>query len=132
MIWMRFDIRNERNREILILLLTGFSCKNILWEQIAELMPKWWGDQLYCDTDQAIKKPCKEVLPQTDSFICAGLHAMKNSLEVGEYDLAYDLADLMHVFPDIAMRGNNKDFKRYQKTYVYKFEKKWKRGILKK
>ena len=44
---------------------------------------------------------------------------MEEYLATNAYDAAYDIADLLHVLPDIVIRGNEKQLKRYWKVYVY-------------
>ena len=43
--------------------------------------------------------------------------------------MAYDIADMLHVLPEIVIANQKKRLKQYWKIYVKPFHKKWKCNI---
>ena len=49
--------------------------------------------------------------------------------QIQEYKMAYDIADMLHVLPEIVIANQKKRLKQYWKIYVKPFHKKWKCNI---
>ena len=85
-------------------------------------MPKWKG--------QLILKECdmQEIMlnRQLKEFIIRALEFMKEHLLHQNYETAYDIADMLHVLPEIVVDNKKKELKLYWKGYVKPFQKKWK------
>lgn len=91
---------------------------------IVKIMPDWRARLKYEESEYYFIQ--KEVI----EFMKTAIHIMKDSLNTDRFDIAYDIADMLHVLPDIIIQRNKKQLKRcwrsYWKVYVEPLYKKWK------
>ena len=85
-------------------------------------MPDWKG-QLMDEEDEwqelALDMQLKE-------FIIRALELVKKYMLIQEYEIAYDIVDMLHGLPEIIIADNEKGLKQYWKNYVRPFQRKWK------
>lgn len=126
MVFMRSDIKNEENKYILEILIQAFDGKlnnQEMCEALAIRRPDWKTQLKYEEnTDHLISE-------KMTGFVRMALGMMEAYLVTNAFDAAYDIADLLHVLPDVVIQENEKQLKRYWKVYVRPFEKKWKCNV---
>lgn len=123
MVFMRLDIKNKENKYILGIVIRAFDGKldnQEMYEALVIRKPDWKTQLKYGETT------CHLISEKIIGFVRMALCMMEEYLATNAYDAAYDIADLLHVLPDIVIRGNEKQLKRYWKVYVRPYEKKWK------
>lgn len=122
MVFLRSDIRNKENDKVLNILIKayeGIIYNNEMCDMIIKIMPDWKEQLMYGEgKNQLIQE---EII----KYVKTAMQIMKDSLSTGEYDMAYDIADLLHVLPDVIMQ-DDKSMKKYWKVFVKKFDRKWK------
>ncbi|MDE7183112.1 MAG: hypothetical protein K2O40_01275 [Lachnospiraceae bacterium] len=122
MILMRSDIRNRRGEEIVHLFHRAFlnQMRNSeLCEKMIEMMPEWRGWLIDGEkTDQVIPD-------RLLAFVNLALEVMREALHAGEFEMAYDLADMLHVLPDVIADNDKASRRSYWKIFVVSFQKKW-------
>lgn len=124
-VFLRFDIKNENNYEIIdiiIKVINNNNSNNEMCEMILYTMPKWKG-QLISEED-GMKELIFDV--QLKQFIIRALEVMKTNILIQQYEIAYDIADMLQGLPEIAIANNKKGLRQYWKVYVKPFQKKWK------
>ena len=122
MILLRSDIRNRRGKELVHLCHQAFQnqmSNGEMCEKMIEMMPAWQG-WLNCG-----ETPDWFVQEDVAAFINMALEVMEETLHAGEFEMAYDLADLLHVVPDVIAKNDKASMKRYWKVFVVKFHQKW-------
>lgn len=127
MILMRSDIRNRRGKEIVHLLhraVLNQMSNGEMCEKMIEWMPEWRGWLLYGE------KPDQFVPDGMMVFVNQALEVMKEALHAGEFEMAYDLADMLHVVPDVIAENDKASMKSYWKAFVVPFHKKWNCSIV--
>lgn len=124
-VFIRFDIKDKNNShviDIVIKVIDNDMTNDEMCKMIVCLMPKWKG--------QLILKECdmQEIMlnRQLKEFIIRALEFMKEHLLYQNYGTAYDIADMLHVLPEIVVDNKKKELKLYWKDYVKPFQKKWK------
>lgn len=127
MITIRFDIKNKENKDIVCILMKAFDGlinNKEMCDTIVKIMPDWRARLKYEESEYYFIQ--KEVI----EFMKTAIHIMKDSLNTDRFDIAYDIADMLHVLPDIIIQRNKKRLKRcwrsYWKVYVEPLYKKWK------
>ena len=80
------------------------------------LMPKWKGQLIVEEAELQEMIPDKQI----KEFFIRALELMKTHILAQEYDIAYDIADMLHVLPEIVI-DNNKGLKQYWKNFVKPF-----------
>lgn len=127
MITIRFDIKNKENKDIVCILMKAFDGlinNKEMCDAIVKIMPDWRARLKYEESEYYFIP--KEVI----EFMKTAIHIMKDSLNTDRFDIAYDIADMLHVLPDIIIQRNKKQLKRcwrsYWKVYVEPLYKKWK------
>ncbi|MBQ3583826.1 MAG: hypothetical protein IJA27_03850 [Lachnospiraceae bacterium] len=124
-VFIRFDIKNSNNPYI-IEVITEAVKKNIKNEEMCEkiyyIMPKW-KKQLMVEDEEGQELLSNKKLKQ---FIIKALELMKYNILNQEYEIAYDIADMLQGLPENINISSKKDFKQYWKIYVTPFQKKWK------
>ena len=66
-----------------------------------------------------------EVKKQSMDFAKTALYMVQTKLEEGEYELAYDLVDMLHAFPQVLMAKDEKQEAEYWEIYVRPVMEKW-------
>lgn len=122
MVFLRADIKNERSNNISYILSQTFdnSLNNKeMCDAIIKIMPDWKTQLQYGESEnQVVQEEIIEFIKQT-------MQIMGDSLSANEFDFAYDIADILHVLPDIVIRNEKKGLKEYWEVYIEKFNKKW-------
>lgn len=78
-----------------------------------------WSDRLkYESTDEMVTDEEKIKC----SFVYEALLYLSKLLSVKEYEKAYQIADILHVFPDVQL-SSRKSVKAFWKIYVLPYEK---------
>lgn len=122
MVFMRSDIKNAENKYILEILIRAFDGKlnnQEMCEALAIRRPDWKTQLKYGENTYRL------ISEKMTGFVRRALGMMEAYLVTNAYDAAYDIADLLHVLPDVVGQENEKQLKRYWKVYVRPFEKKW-------
>lgn len=124
-VFIRFDIKDKKNSHVIDIVtkvIDNDMTNDEMCKMIVCLMPKWKG--------QLILKECdmQEIMlnRQLKEFIIRALEFMKEHLLYQNYETAYDIADMLHVLPEIVVDNKKKELKLYWKDYVKPFQKKWK------
>ena len=112
---IRFDIKNKNNVELLELLSTGINKDTDnaeMMDSVLEIIPEF-KQQLVLQNGEpfGLNGGVKE-------FMLSALHIARKGLEEKEYELAYDVIDMLHVFPRIVMTDDVRQVKEYWKVYV--------------
>ncbi len=135
-VFIRFEIKNNKNcqvadlgriMEVIINGIKNHIENEQLCDMLVQIMPEWKG-RFRTKTEVKQEVICNEELEQ---FIVHAVELMKDNLEIQHYDLAYDLADMLHALPNIVLANEKNGLKRYWKIYVIPVQKKWNRKLLK-
>lgn len=123
-VFVRFEIKNDKNCQIADAILYGMKnhvTNEELCDMLIQAMPEW-KEKFHTKTE--IKQ---EILynEELEQFIVHAVELMKDHLEIQHYDLAYDLADMLHALPDIVLANEKNGLKNYWKIYVKPVQKKW-------
>lgn len=89
-------------------------------DEIIKIIPNWKA-QLICEGYEYCLVQ-KEII----DFVKIAIQIMADSLKSNKFEIAYDIADMLHVLPDVVIQKEKKGLKKYWKTYVEKFNNKWK------
>ena len=124
-VFIRFDVKDNNNSYIIDTIIRAVN-NNIgndeMCKMIFYLMPDWKG-QLMDEEDEwqelALDMQLKE-------FIIRALELVKKYMLIQEYEIAYDIVDMLHGLPEIIIADNEKGLKQYWKNYVRPFQRKWK------
>lgn len=112
---IRQDIQNEKNTEYVKILATAF-CKglsnvkmvngllNMEPELKRHLLPR--NSEIY------------DVKKEDIAFIENTLYRVQAKLQEKDYKTAYDIVDMLHVFPQVILSGDKKKREEYWKVYV--------------
>lgn len=129
-VFLRFDIKNKNNSnviDIIIKVINNNNSNEEMCKMIVYIMPKWKG-QLIVEENEEQENEGQELIfnIQLKQFIIRALEVMKSNLLAQEYEIAYDIADILQALPDIVIANNKKGLKQYWKVYIKPFQKKWK------
>ena len=121
-IFLRFDIKNKNNSHVIDIIIKAINNNNSneeMCKMIFYTMPKW-KEQLILKEDER-----KELIfcMQLKQFIIRALELMKTNILIQEYEMAYDIADMLQGLPEIVIANNKKGLKQYWKIYVKPFQK---------
>lgn len=128
MFFFRYDIKNKNNLEvvdILIKVINDNVSNDKMCRMILDKMPMW-NEQLVVEGDNR-----KEVFDNKSRklFVIEALELLKDKLLFREYEMAYDIADILQGLPDIVISNKKEGFRQYWKLYVKPFQKKWNLNI---
>ena len=123
MVFIRFDIKNKRNNDILCILIQSFDGlidNKDMCDAIVRIMPDW--------KVQLIREELEDLFihEKIIEFVKKAMEIARDNLNTNEFDIAYDIADILHVLPDIVIQNDKKGLKKYWKVYIERFNKKWK------
>ena len=122
MVFIRFDIKNEENKDIVCILIQAFDGlinNKEMCDAIVKIMPDWKTQLRYEESEYYF------IQKQIIEFAKTALYIMKESLATNAFEIAYDIADLLHVLPDIVLQKKTNQWNSYWKMYVDPFNKKW-------
>ncbi|MBD5088423.1 MAG: hypothetical protein HDT30_06360 [Clostridiales bacterium] len=125
---LRFDIKNKNNSHVIDIIIKAIinkSSNQEMFKMIFYIMPSW-KSQLIVERDDEQEIICNTKLEQ---FIIRSLELMKTNISIQKYKMAYDIADTLHVLPEIVIANQKKGLKQYWKIYVKPFQKKWRCNI---
>jgi len=127
-IQLRFDIKNQNNSQIVDIVIRAIN-NNLsnfeLCEMISCLMPTWKKQFIFNSIEQTEITCSKEI----KLFMIKALDFMKNCLSNLQYDIAYDIADILQGLYGILLADSKKSLKQYWKIYIKPFQKKWNSDI---
>ena len=112
MILLRSDIRNRRGRELVHLFRQAFQSQmsnGELCGEMMEMMPEW------CSWLSCGETPARDevwVQEELAAFISQALEVMEETLHADEFEMAYDLADMLHVVPDVIVKNDKMSMKK--------------------
>lgn len=127
-VFIRFDIKDKNNSHVIDTIINVINDNirnNEMCHMIFYLMPRWKG-QLIVEEGELQELIFNSKLKE---FTIRALELMKTYIMAQEYELAYELADMLHALPEIVIDKNKKGLKQYWKNYVKPFQKKWKCNI---
>lgn len=59
------------------------------------------------------------------SFIRQSLSCIKDHLVKSEFNVAYDVVDMLHAFPGVILNKDNGGIERFKETYLKPLVRKW-------
>ena len=127
MVFLRSDIKNKRNNDILYILIQTFDGlinNKEMCDAIVKIMPDW--------KTQLIREESENIFIQEKviEFVKKAMEIARDNLSTNEFDIAYDIADILHVLPDIVIQNEKKGLKKYWTVYIERFNKKWQCDVL--
>lgn len=123
MVFLRSDIKNKKNIDIIYILIQAFDGlinNKEMCDEIIKIIPDWKTQLIYEGYEYCFVQ--KEII----DFVKIAIQIMVDSLRSNKFDIAYDIADILHVLPDVVIQKQKKGLKKYWKTYVERFNNKWK------
>lgn len=125
---VRFDIKNQNNLQIADIAIQAINnnlSNSELCEMISCLMPRWKKQFIFGSIEETEIVCSKEI----KLFMIKALEFMKNCLSNLQYDIAYDIADILQGLYGILLANSKKSLKQYWKIYIKPFQKKWNSSI---
>lgn len=125
---LRYDIKNKNNWkvvDILIKVIKDDASNESMCKLIVNVIPNWY-EQL------KIKGGSNNELFDNRNlklYIIKALELLKNKILSQEYEMAYDIADMLQGLPDLKILNKKRKFRQYWKLYIRPFQKKWKLNI---
>lgn len=123
MVFLRSDIKNKRGKDILCILIRAFDGlinNKEMCDEIVKIMPDWKAQLIYRGYEYHF------IQEGIIDFVRIAIQIMGDSLSLNKFDMAYDIADMLHVLPDVVIQKGKKGLKKYWKVYVERFNNKWK------
>lgn len=121
LVYLRRDIRKPYNTKIIDYMLSWISneitAKELI-ELVKQLGVEWW-DNLKPENHLFIKNDFR------NKFIDYTLKYLRDLIQQSQYDKAYCVTDILHVFPDVIL-NNAKSTKAFWKHYILPFKKNFK------
>ena len=116
--FIRFDIKNEQNIEVIRIILQKMSSTN---SNFVNALKGHFDntDQLLLEDGDIIEN-C-----EITGFMKDMLAELENSLMQGTYAYSYDIIDLIHFLPELIISNNKKQIKSFWKTNAKNFMEKW-------
>ena len=118
LVYLRSDIRNSYNTKIIDYMLSWISNEITIKELIVlvkQLGVEWW-DNLKPENHLFIKEDFR------NKFIDDTLKYLRVLLQQAQFEKAYYVTDILHVFPDVNL-SNAKSTKAFWKCYILPFKK---------
>lgn len=125
---LRFDIKNKNNSHVIDIIIKAINNKSSnqeMCKMIFYIMSNW-KSQLIVERYDEQEIICNTKLEQ---FIIKALELMKINISIQKYEIAYDIADMLHVLPEVVIANQKKSMKQYWKIFVKRFQKKWRCNI---
>lgn len=115
MVFMRFNISSPQNTELVDILTNcmNSNCDNCLLVDLISNRQGELREQLLLEEGEGYgtNNNIKSFLLQMLEFISEGV-------DTQNYDMAYDIVDMLHVLPDVIIANDRKQLKQYWKIYV--------------
>ncbi len=115
LVYIRADIYNLRNIGLIRSLTTVIDeelTNSELIKLIEPVVPELRQQLIVQDGELCI------IREEDKAFLMKVLNKMCEALEVKNYDVAHDLVDMLHVFPEVIVANDKKRTKEYWKIYV--------------
>lgn len=115
LVLIRSNIRDKKNIEVLEVLITSVEKE---WKNtevigvISEIMPDL-KRQLLLQNDK-----CYKLTDEAKEYLLRTLHIAQKGLIESRYDVAYDVVDMLHVFPHVIIANDRQQTEDYWKIYV--------------
>lgn len=122
MVFIRFNITRNENIEIIDIIKKFFDgniSKQEMLIQIIHIMPEW-ENQLILEEGNNYQDNYLEC-----SFIRQSLSCVKDYLLKSEFNVAYDIVDMLHAFPGVILNGDKGEKERFKETYLKPLVRKW-------
>lgn len=115
LVYVRSDIYNNENTELVKILGLCIN-DNMSNEEMVKIIIDMYPvlmQQLILQNDEI----CRLSAEAKDYVLCV-LQIISNALEEKDYELAYDMVDVLHVFPHVVISNEKRQIKSYWKVYV--------------
>jgi len=116
-IFIRFDIKNNKNIQLSDAIIEIIKNNTSLVEMcniVFHIMPEWKGKLITKNSEETVFNYKKDL----ELFIIKGVELMKEGFLIHNYDLAYDIADLLHALPGIVIASYKRNLEDCQKNQV--------------
>lgn len=123
LVFVRFDIKNPVNIQFIDAIIACLNT-NIENEGLVNLIvniEKKLKEQLVLERDIEI-----EYQDNSIKFMLQILEIIRGALKEKNYIMAYDMVDMLHIFPEIIITNQKKGIRSYWKRCVNPILKKWK------
>lgn len=129
MVFIRFDIYSAYNYEVINIIIDSIknrSSNDEMCTNVIRIVPMWKNQLLLKGRGEDCEiQEDKEIV----KFVVCALENIKDYLINDNYDISYDLLDILQALPDMECYFQKTYLKKYWKIYIKPFEKKWKRSI---
>lgn len=122
-ILMRFDIKNQNNGQIADIVIQSINqnfTSSELCKAVSSLMPEWKA-HFVSSTSAKKDLACSE---EITSFIIKALEFFKINLQTQQYQISYDIVDILQGLYGIVLSNSKQSLKNYWKIYIKPFHKK--------
>ena len=120
MVHIRKDIKNKVNIDIISILLEVFGNNlnnNNMCADIASINVSWYR-QLKHEDENSITYNVEYY----NQFIADTLLFLMYLLSSQQYEMAYQIVDILHILPDVILKKGKKSKKDFWKTFIIPFE----------
>ncbi len=123
-VYIRSDINKESNKEMSSLIIRALetSMSNSIFCQNVEKFDTFVYGQLDKNDSNSVILTGKE---SDCNILIKMIQYFQDLLVAAKYELAYELADIIHAFPNIIMNDCKKSGKQFWKIYLLPFRKKY-------
>lgn len=125
---IRFDIRNKDNYQVadtIIKVINNNVSNEEMCKMIFDINPKWKNKLIFGETEEKELNLDREI----ELFIIRAVELIKDTISTHEYEIAYDVADILQGLYGIIVTNQKKGLKQYWKIYVKPFQKKWNSNV---
>lgn len=122
MVFIRFNIAKKENIKVVDIMEKFFDKKirkQKMLSQIAEIMPEWTNQLIFGEGNNYWENSLES------SFIRQSLSCVKNNLLNGDFNIAYDIVDMLHAFPGVILSEDKEARRRFEITYLEPLVRKW-------
>lgn len=115
LVYIRSDIYNNENIELvrnLSLCIDENMTNDEMVKQIINISPAL-KHQLILRNDEIFR-----LNAEANDYVLNSLQIILNELQEKDYDLAYDMVDVLHVFPHVVIANDKRQIKSYWKFFV--------------
>ncbi len=121
MVYIRKDIKNKANIDIISILLEVFGnnlTNNHMCDNIALINVSWYRQLKHED-----KNCTGNNIEYYNKFIVDTLLFLMDLLSSQQYEMAYQVVDILHILPNVILKRGKKSKKDFWKTFIRPFEK---------
>ena len=115
LVYVRSEIHNNENIELVRILGLCIS-NNMPNEEMVKIII-----DMYPVLTQQLILPNDEIYglsAEAKDYVLCALQIISNALEEKDYELDYDMVDVLHVFPHVVIANEKRQIKSYWKVYV--------------